>query len=85
MSDPTQLNKERFALQEATGTWMPIATAPKDGTTVFLHTRRYGPLIGNWFDSSHCWRAFHHCGAALLNGAMDDPTHWMPKPECPSA
>lgn len=58
----------------------PIEEAPRDGTKLLLLTPRYGWLVGDFNVSFNEWRAYHHCGAALLNGAMDGPTHFMPMP-----
>jgi hypothetical protein len=57
--------------------WMPIETAPRDGTRVLLH---YSPKrltkIGYWDAGSGYWSAgqwFHEAS----------PTHWQPLPAPP--
>lgn len=60
--------------------WLPIATAPKDGTDIlganaehvfvvfWLHNAMH-PKPGSWVSRPGCW-AF-------------SPTHWMPLPPAP--
>lgn len=43
------------------GGWLPIETAPKDGTRIFVHGHNWGsPSIAYWhegiIDSCTCWR-----------------------------
>lgn len=68
--------------------WQPIETAPKDGTSVLIHTE--GPGCGaavcffdtEWGDEG--WWMLDDGKLALelpLRGA--DPTHWMPLPRGP--
>lgn len=59
--------------------WMPIETAPRDGTRILMF--RYGwaesMAVGYW-DST--WSAFCPVGGSFFQGA----THWMPLPEPPT-
>ena len=80
------------ALQHAvTAGWMPIETAPKDGSYLLLW-EQYSktPFVGFWSDGS--WPVSHeHVDA---EGGWDGPividvtsmsiTHWMPLPPAPS-
>ena len=63
--------------------WLPIETAPKDGTRVLLHhphatdeTVTAGAW-GNWDRDTVCW--ITDFGEGWLN-----PTHWMPLPVPPT-
>lgn len=70
--------------------WSPIATAPRDGTTVLVCWHRdahiwepaRGPRCARW-DSYHpnakgkaCWRDIH-------GHKLGEPTHWCPMPALP--
>lgn len=75
----------------AFGTWMPIETAPKDGTSVIL----FWPYITqDGFVSSGQWFSGHYdveTGARgngywyswNVNSGATPPTHWMPLPPPP--
>lgn len=64
--------------------WRPIETALKDDTRILLFTRRHGCLVGTWRGSIG-WVALNHVsGYALLNGALEEPKHWMPLPAAPT-
>ncbi len=74
--------------------WMPIETAPQDGTEidvwfgndpdpyrqtdVFWKTPRLGRKKPCW-----CKRVFDEC-FGLINQAVGDPTHWRPQPAPPT-
>ena len=72
--------------------WQPIASAPKDGTTVLVFN---GPNVGFYTPEGSMgtavWReqAFPDaieswCAADCCDGVTTyDPTHWMPLPEPP--
>lgn len=53
--------------------WRPIATAPKDGTVIMIHTTA-APNLPYTCRADDYW-----------NGAwwLDTATHWMPLPEPP--
>ena len=55
--------------------WQPIATAPKDGTTLLIYCERRGEHVGKWLRHKECW--------IVTGGDSIVPTHWMPLPEPP--
>lgn len=67
--------------------WMPIETAPKDGTqylafgcgVFFLENRPPNHFPGEWTwnASRNQWRGHAHLSP------LNDATHWMPLPEPP--
>lgn len=62
--------------------WMPIETAPKDGTLVLIVTAHASPISGYfaayWSTEWEMWR-FHN------EGFVRDPTHWVPLPPPPTS
>ncbi|MDQ0506001.1 hypothetical protein QOZ94_002805 [Xanthobacter agilis] len=77
--------------QSAVSGWQPIATAPKDGTTVLLWAvSRVVP--GRWSEETYAKRPrplwVTLSGAHGLLGISWDrdnqPTHWMPLPSPPA-
>lgn len=62
--------------------WLPIETAPKDGTLILLCSSGCSVWMGHWIGRS---------GAHVINGwtrynCVDmnwNPTHWMPRPSNP--
>jgi hypothetical protein len=67
---------QRILLKEAVSNgWLPISTAPKDGSEVDLWHPKFGRVTGSHWDSDlEIW-------AHLQDGAA--PTHWMNVPENP--
>jgi hypothetical protein len=67
-----------FNKQAGIGPWLPIASAPKDGTPVLLaHTVFKTSYVEfGWFNGE-CWRDAE-CHYGVLS-----PTHWMPLPPPP--
>ncbi len=67
------------------GQWMPISTAPKDGTVVLVYCKnslRRIPMTGGYWESDaacKCWIA----GGYMQKSSP--PTHWMPLPLPPVA
>ena len=65
--------------------WQPIATAPTDGTQVWLFVPRYGMgrvpfvMVQGWNLAAdrRGWRS-HYAGGIV------EPTHWRPLPEAPT-
>lgn len=55
--------------------WLPIETAPKDGTAIDIWTE-WGRKTDVYWDGTH-WKA----GCAIFS----NPTHWMPVPDAPNA
>jgi len=85
-------------LSEGLGAWLPIATAPRDGTEVLL----YAPgrlTYGAWAEPSPTphikyqdgfapepeWDEFEPYWASWDGGFTEaaPPTHWMPRPAPP--
>jgi hypothetical protein len=71
--------------------WMPIETAPKDGSEVLLMVKsragiKKGFLVGHYMGGGHCIEDHPpiDSGWYFWNGRMFDkesePTHWMPLP-----
>lgn len=69
--------------------WLPIETAPRDGTVVQLWLRRpwSEPRIAYWFEP---WGNWQPQGVApdVLRDEISGigaavPSHWMPLPESP--
>lgn len=58
--------------------WMPIETAPRDGTRIHIINDR-GQFIVEWEDD--WWRVENGKMYASLRG--DEPTHWQPLPQPP--
>ena len=60
--------------------WLPIGTAPHDGSSVLLLGQSGRHADGFWesaaYNGNGCWVwAYVKC----------EPTHWMPLPEAPNA
>ncbi len=65
----------------ARSAWMPISTAPKDGTDILAYQKwEDGPeriLVMRW-DEKGGWRTNVHSFVRF------DPTHWQPLPSPPA-
>ncbi len=60
--------------------WMPIETAPKDGTAILVYTQHDNFYVVSYDDVfSAPWRVRNDAG--LNERAL---THWMPLPEAPN-
>lgn len=60
--------------------WMPIETAPKDGSFILVFTQKDFP------DFQSIWVAQHEDGIWWVHGrecTPSEPTHWQPLPEPP--
>ena len=71
-------------LAESAG-WMPIETAPMDGTEVILfypHLRDDGFVTAGYFHVA-CDDYESHWYADLGNGGASPPSHWMPPSAAP--
>jgi hypothetical protein len=59
------------------GHWLPIRTAPKDGTRILTYALDRNPQgiirVARWIDGAKEWGSHIH-----------QPTHWMPLPSAPS-
>lgn len=64
--------------------WLPIESAPKDGSLIILGWFLEGggggePEMARWHDIHNKW-----CGRVLLNAdGHFSPTHWQPMPDLP--
>ena len=76
----------------AVAMWLPIETAPKDGTDIlaallFRDGCDGGILTIRWHDGWGQW-VMSGCIVGIQNNAKDDenadPTHWMPLPAPPN-
>lgn len=72
----------RAALTAAkAGGWMPIETAPKDGTAVLVSEGRFCSCV-EWNEEFDWWAVDDNkLGPFRLRGAA--PTHWQPLPTPP--
>lgn len=71
--------------------WLPIATAPKDGTTVMLWERYNDvPVVGFYSDRRGKWYAdtsnYDANGDAIVIDKLSQEliSHWMPLPAAPA-
>lgn len=77
-SSPARCHQQDHGMCE--GRWLPIATAPKDGTPILVwradgvHVARWRVLYGKGFWDQPYLRLRHRKPA---------PTHWMKLPESP--
>jgi hypothetical protein len=82
------VEEARAALNEAgVSAWLPIASAPRDGTTILLRLSksvsqgRYDPHPSR---DAHPWEFIDRSnGASFVNHMVDSdigPSHWMPMP-----
>ena len=64
--------------------WQPIATAPKDGTTVLVWCPDiYGeiepiPVAAYWDSMLAWWWPTYYAHGSIDEGLPDEPTHWRP-------
>jgi len=76
----------RAPLAAAKPGWLPIETAPKDGTAILLYCPTFyfgaGAWVG-WWEGDH----FEVCteGRTLHPYSDDGATHWTPLPSPPAA
>jgi len=70
--------------------WLPIETAPKDGTAIMLGARcgawigKYLPVYQSGFKPDNPWSSLM-LNHDHLYEKWQTPTHWMPLPEPPGA
>ena len=57
--------------------WMPIETAPKDGTQILTFSP-HGTVICEWLPAGYFREGDAACWFPIVN-----PTHWQPLPEPP--
>ena len=60
--------------------WMPIDTAPKDGSKVLIH-QAGSVVIARFVESLGVWRTDDHDDYAMFFEC--DPSHWMALPDPP--
>lgn len=76
--------------------WQPIATAPRDGTSVLLYVpdMRQPVCVGRWFETEtrEFGEVTHESKSWLIQdfalrmfGRAPEPTHWMPLPAAPAS
>lgn len=74
-------------LEAELGGWIPIETAPKDGTSVSLWAILQGQDVGQWWPEAtwdgEGWRVDDGYGGGRLVRAWNI-THWMPLPTPPT-
>ena len=66
--------------------WLPIDSAPKDGTTIILGTASGHVAFGKWLDNSrtaHPWQGWSTNIGPFGENARYPITHWMPLPDPP--
>ena len=95
MSDDT--TGPRSALNEGLGAWLPIATAPHDGSWVLLYggecdidensDNKRRPVVGQWTTERNCDAVDGHWQFAWYDGGYygeyESPIHWIPLPPLP--
>ena len=84
----TELEAEEAALQVAleavrgrVSPWLPIESAPKDGTVILLSETERGEAKVFAAEFNEDWGLF----TVHIDGAPLFPTHWMPLPPAPLA
>lgn len=83
------LKMRKELLAKLPAEWLPIETAPKDGTYILVGSRRgswvakYKPVFTSGYRPSNPWASMmlnhDHIGEQWPN-----PTHWMPLPAAPT-
>lgn len=88
---PSILSASPQPQQAAPDGWMPIETAPKDGTTILLACRDR-VTVGDWIsmemlknwdgnDFEPHWQSWD---GGFIAGSEHDATHWIPLPTAPA-
>jgi Lar family restriction alleviation protein len=80
-----------YAEQCSAGVWLPIETAPKDGSYMLV-ANAHGSWIAKWHPVYQSgYRPSNPWASMMLNhdhidkpGRFDKPTHWMPLPAPPA-
>jgi len=69
--------------------WLPIESAPKDGTEIFggqeYRNSRSGHLLGGFIDKCKFVSDDYTNGKWVSSSGFVQPTHWMPLPKPPKA
>lgn len=61
--------------------WMPIETAPKDGTHILTYRKNHA-IVETWYQESILGNPVWG-GNGWNYAEWDSPTHWMPLPALP--
>jgi hypothetical protein len=76
------------AVEAARPKWLPIETAPKDGTMVLVNdtTPWWTPWVAASYTEGDEWSGWVYDDATMRasNPLGPNPTHWMPLPAAPS-
>lgn len=82
------------AVEMSSPQWLPIETAPRDGTSILLWAPRHGEerIIGFWAVSAkdfnfEGWTTGWETAGGYDIGydPVSDPSHWQPLPDEPNA
>jgi len=79
--------RDRLAARERQ--WLPIESAPKDGTQILSFAEWEGITVCSWLDYSEVWETTEKMGWAknydtvAMSYETFEPTHWMPLPPNP--
>ncbi len=65
--------------------WMPIDTAPKDGTLVIISGGIAAYRENKTYPKLSCWYSVSGFPMVIAEHLINQPTHWMPLPEPPAA
>lgn len=78
-----RLSRAARAYRSGGSGWMPIESAPKDGTPIlgWRYDADYSPITG--IEVFH-WAARYNAWFLKCRAAFDPPTYWMPLPKPPT-
>lgn len=66
--------------------WMPISTAPKDGTKILFASKHYAGVNLGFYEDGHIWTGgFAMQPSAIPREWEDVATHWMAIPPIPGS
>ena len=91
-TEASSIDGAASVLDDGLGAWLPIETAPKDGTAIMVSCPRLGVCgPAHWDTNQHARNPrpyWTHWGERIWGTRWvreDQPTHWMPLPEAPNA
>jgi len=71
--------------------WLPIETAPKDGTKIIVYCKHMGVVGPSYWDADRYskrpipyWTNYGEILWGKKRTRFDQPTHWMPLPQPPT-